>query len=441
MASLVLGAVGAVVGGAIGGPAGAQVGFSLGALVGGFFNNNGPTYGQLWDLHVTGSGYGLPIPWMYGGVRVGGNLIWSTPLMQHTAYVTPGKGGGPAVKDYVYTVNCAFSVGRGPIYGIRRIWAQDLLIYDSTNVPPSPFAITVYNGDEEQMPNSLIQSYMGAGITPAYRGQAYFVIENMDLTNWSNVIPQMAIETLPDPCAQTTVYDVLADVGNACGLVEGVDYNFGAAYDDIVGYVVYQRQAGYAMIQSLLQAFSTDMTEANGQLVAIRRGEPSVGTITQSDLGCVEWSASGSDDPPPLVTSKRVSDLSLPFAVELGYSSFDQLYQASTQRAIRHRAQSIEDLESVNTTITLQDVQATQIAAMLLDTRWLERSTSDVSIGFKWLNFIPGSPCELPINGNNVRSRILAIDISSFGIIKTTMTNDGSANSIGGPTSGYMTES
>lgn len=441
MASLALGVVGGAIGFAVGGPAGAQAGFMIGSLVGGLFGNNGPTYGQLWDLHVTGSGYGLPIPWVYGASRIGGNLIWSTPLQQHTHNVTPGKGGGPAVKDYVYTVNCAFSVCRGPIYGIRRIWAQDLLIYDSTNDPPSPFAITVYNGDEEQMPNSLIQSYMGAGITPAYRGQAYFVVENMDLTNWSNVIPQIAIETLPDPCAQCTVYDVLADVGNACGLVEGVDYNFGAAYDDIVGYVVFQRQAGYAMVQALLQSFSTDMTEANGVLVAIRRGEPSVGTIAQGDLGCVEWTASSGDDPPPLVTLKRTSDLSLPFAMDFGYSSFDQLYQAATQRAIRHRAQSVEDLESVNTTITLQDLQAMQIAATLLDTRWLERATADIAVGMKWLNFIPGSPCELPVNGTNVRSRVTQMDISSFGVVKMSMVNDGSANSIGGPSSGYMTQS
>lgn len=440
MASLVLGAVGAAIGGSIGGPAGAQAGFSIGAMIGGFFNNNGPTYGQLFDLHVTGSGYGLPIPWLYGACRVGGNLIWSTPLIQHTSYVTPGKGGGPAVKDYTYSVNCAFNVGRGPIYGLRRIWAQDLLIYDSTNDPPSSFAITVYNGDEEQTPNSLIQSYLGAGTTPAYRGQAYFVIENFDLTNWSNVIPQITVETLPDPCAQCTVYDVLADVGNACGLVEGVDYNFGAAYDDIVGYVIFQRQAGYAMVQALLQAFSTDMTEANGRLVAIRRGEPSVGTIAETDLGCVEWSAS-SGDPPPLVTAKRTSDLSLPFAVDFGYSSFDQLYQAAVQRAIRHRAESVEDLESINTTITLQDIQAIQIAAMLLDTLWLERVTSTVSVGFKWLNFIPASPCILPINGDEVRSRITQMDISSFGTLALTLVNDGSANSIGGPSSGYMTQS
>jgi hypothetical protein len=419
---------------------GAQIGFTAGSIIGGLFNNNGPTYGQLWDLHVTGSGYGLPIPWVYGGVRLGGNLIWSTPLQQHTHNVTPGKGGGPSVKDYTYTINCAYSVGRGPIYGIRRIWAQDLLIYDSTNDPPSPFSITIYNGDELQTPNSLIQSYEGVGRTPAYRGQAYFVIENFDLTNWSNVPPQMSIETLPDPCAQLTVYDVLADVGNACGLTEGTDYNFDSAYDDVAGYVIYQRQPSYAMIQPLLQTFSTDMTEANGLLVAIRRGEPSVGTIAQSDLGCIEWTALGAGEPPPLVTAKRTSDLSLPFAVDFGYSSFDQLYQSAVQRAIRHRVQNLEDFESVNTTIVLQDVQAMQIAAMLLDTKWLERSTSDISFGLKWLDLIPGSPCMLPINGSNVRSRIVQMDISSFGVIKTTLVNDGSANNIGGPTSGYMVE-
>jgi len=133
--------------------------------------------------------------------------------------------------------------------------------------------------------------------------------------------------------------------------------------------------------------------------------------------------------------------LSLPFAVDFGYSSFDQLYQAAVQRAIRHRAQSVEDLEQVNTTITLQDVQATQVAAMLLDTRWLERSTYDISLGFKWLNFIPGSPCEMPLNSNDVRSRITRMDISSFGVLQVSMVNDGSANSIGGPSSGYMTQS
>ncbi len=58
-----------------------------------------------------------------------------------------------------------------------------------------PGAVTrIYLGDEAQAPDPLIESLMGAGNAPAYRGVAYIVFEDLPLEKFGNRIPQLSFE-------------------------------------------------------------------------------------------------------------------------------------------------------------------------------------------------------------------------------------------------------
>lgn len=203
MGQLALSTAGAIVGGIAGSffgmpMLGAELGWMLGGLAGGMiFRQKGP---QPADIRIQDSAYGRSIPYVYGMFRVSGNIIWAgQPYVQDA-----GKGGkGPQQT----TVAMSFAVGlcEGPITGVRRIWANGKLIYDVSN--PSNFQaisgsnsmitnFTVYLGDENQLPDPTMQAALGVNATPAHRGLAYVVFNNLDLSKWGNYLPSLSFEVM-----------------------------------------------------------------------------------------------------------------------------------------------------------------------------------------------------------------------------------------------------
>jgi len=69
-----------------------------------------------------------------------------------------------------------------------------------------------YPGDEAQSPDPFILAKMGPENTPAYRGTAYVVFEELDLTGFGNRLPQLTFE----------MFRPLADADTAEGLVRAV---------------------------------------------------------------------------------------------------------------------------------------------------------------------------------------------------------------------------
>lgn len=53
---------------------------------------------------------------------------------------------------------------------------------------------TIYPGDENQLPDSIIQASEGVTLTPAFRGLIYAVFENIWLGNFANRIPSLRAE-------------------------------------------------------------------------------------------------------------------------------------------------------------------------------------------------------------------------------------------------------
>jgi hypothetical protein len=188
----------------------AEVGWMAGTLIGNMiFRQKGPNPP---DIRIQDSAYGKPIPLVYGMYRVSGNIIWAGQPYVSDA----GKGGkGPSQTK----VSMSFAVGlcAGPIAGVRRIWANGKLIYDVSN--PSNFQaisgssqmvgnFTVYAGDENQQPDPTMQAALGVANVPAYRGLAYIVFNNLDLSQWGNYLPSFSFEVLTQ--ASATAYSNIA---------------------------------------------------------------------------------------------------------------------------------------------------------------------------------------------------------------------------------------
>jgi hypothetical protein len=215
MASVVL----SVVGGAIAGPIGAAVGSVVGAVVDSLLVSAlTPTQkaeGQrLSDLKITTSTEGIAIPRVYGRARMGGNIIWATDFREekHTSDSGGGKGGGGVeTTEYLYFASFAIALCEGEIAGIGRVWA------DGKEFKVKGAVYRVHKGAETQQPDSLIETKMGTGNAPAYRGVAYVVFDDLPLEKFGNRIPQLTFEVfrhVDDP-------DSAEKVARAVNLIPG----------------------------------------------------------------------------------------------------------------------------------------------------------------------------------------------------------------------------
>lgn len=192
MATIVFSALGTALGGPLGGAIGALVGRQVdGALLGG--RREGP---RLKDLAPTTSTYGAPIARHFGRMRVPGQIIWATDLVEHSD--TEGGKGRPSVTSYTYTASFAVALASRPIADIGRIWADGNLLRGEAGDLKAGGAMRVHTGEGDQPADPLIVSVEGEDRCPAWRGTAYVVFENLELGDFFNRIPTLTFEVIAD---------------------------------------------------------------------------------------------------------------------------------------------------------------------------------------------------------------------------------------------------
>ncbi|MGR3420837.1 MAG: baseplate multidomain protein megatron [Paracoccus sp. (in: a-proteobacteria)] len=223
MATLVLASVGATIGGGFGGAilgfSGAAIGGMIGSTIGAavdswIVSSLAPAQriegARLDNLRITASTEGAVIPRVFGRMRMGGNIVWATDFREETKTSRQGggKGGGPKVEttEYLYYASFAVALAEGEITGIGRIWA------DGKPLDTSGITWRWYPGSERQEPDPFIAATMGADKTPAFRGTAYVVFEDLPLNDYGNRLPQLSFE----------VFRPLADPDTAEGLTRAV---------------------------------------------------------------------------------------------------------------------------------------------------------------------------------------------------------------------------
>lgn len=195
MATLVLTAVGTAVGGPIGGAIGAAIGQQVDQNI--LFKPKGREGPRLQELAVQTSSYGSQIPRLYGKMRVAGTVVWATDLKE-THESSGGGKGRPSSTTYSYSACLAVALSSRNIENIGRIWADGKIFRGSAGDFKTETGFRFYPGHEDQAVDGLIASAEAAGGTPAYRGLALAVFEDMDLTDYGNRIPSLTFEVIAD---------------------------------------------------------------------------------------------------------------------------------------------------------------------------------------------------------------------------------------------------
>ena len=229
MATLVLSAAGSFAGNALlpeglsifgaeisGAALGSAVGAGLGAYVDAKLFGSTMASGQgprLKTLQVMASSEGAPIPRLFGRARLAGQVIWATQYKEHSSTTSTGggKGGGGSGGSYTtysYSVSLAVALAEGPVTRIGRVWADGNLL-DLSNI-----TWRLIKGDEAQDVDPLIEAVEGTA--PAYRGLAYVLFEDLDLSPFGNRVPQFSFEvfkTLSDVESKVRAVNIIPGAG------------------------------------------------------------------------------------------------------------------------------------------------------------------------------------------------------------------------------------
>ncbi len=430
------------------------------------------------DLRVGLSQYGQTFPLCYGYVRLPGQMIYSNRLQPHPASgkgAAKGKGGSQT--EYSATMAFAFAAAptgaNGSSVSLYQVWADKQIIWSANNehndntycdtaanvaednglslaeyddMPASqqqffvqacqsrhnnqgfllvhPEKIHFYDGWEEQPVDSALESVVGGGITPAYRGTVYMALDDIGLTREGGSRPSIEIEaTFPI----TTLGGIIEDLCLRAGIPAAAlnTASFAAASDNVTGYVADQSSLAEA-ISPLLSAYLYDLPEIDGQLTLVKRGQAPVAVLPITDLGAKAAPMGGSDKPEPRISEPRADELDLPSYMELTYFSSTRDCQKGMQIARRLTANHYHKT-TVDFAITMSDDQARTMVEQQIDTVWAERASGEsaVTYAYAWL-----AASNVVISPAGVRYRIVQIDAGVPDVLKLSLVRDSEAMTV-----------
>jgi hypothetical protein len=371
MATVVLSAVGAIVGGPIGAAIGAVIGQQVDNVIFAPGRRQGP---RLGDLTVQTSSYGSMIPKLFGVVRVSGTVIWATDLKESRTARSNGKGRG-STDVYSYSASFAVALSGRRISDIGRIWADGKLLRGAAGDFKSETGFRFYVGDEGQGLDPLIAASEGISATPAYRGIAYVVFEDMQLAAFGNRIPSISFEVIAD-AGGASAGAVLSGLGAIASDGGPLLTGLAATGDSVRG-----------VAETLAQAMPFSTVVEAGVLKA-RFGAGPLRSIAREDRG-----ASAGKKAVALSTD-RVAAAAIPEIVTLAYNDVARDYLVGAQRAKRDAAARRE--VRVELPAALQAGAAKAIAEARLARMWAERSRATVTLPWRALTVGPGDRVTVP---------------------------------------------
>jgi hypothetical protein len=379
MATLVLIAAGSLIGGQGGAAIGALIGQRIDAEL---FKPKGREGPRLTDLKLQTSSYGSQTPKVFGTMRVAGNVIWSTDLIE--SRTTTHHKGQPSNTTYSYAASFAVLLSGRPVQGVARIWADGNLLRGSAGDFKTQTGFRLHLGGEDQAPDPLIASIEGAGLAPAHRGCAYAVFENMQLGDFGNRIPSLTFELIADAgpvgagaIAAEVAGGAIVDAGVAASL-DGFSA-YGASAREVVGLLATASGARFVGADEALA-----MTDATDPVV----------TVGDDGFAAMGDKAGARRTLTPIERAPKM--------LSLAYYDAARDYQTGVQQARRPGAGTRD--ERVDMPAVLSATTAKALAETLLHRAEIEREQRTVALSVDAARIAPGTL--LAIAGESGRWRV-----------------------------------
>ncbi|MET0310370.1 MAG: phage tail protein [Sphingomonas sp.] len=368
MATVVL----TVAGGLVGGPIGAAVGAALGNAFDRdvLFKPKGREGPRLTELRIQTSSYGTQIPRLFGTMRVAGSVIWATDLIEHRSTQSSGKGR-PSTTSYSYTASFAVALSGRRILNVGRIWADGKLLRGGAGDFKVRTGFRLHLGSDDQAVDPLIAAAEGIRATPAHRGMAYAVFEDLDLAEFGNRIPSLTFEVTAD----TSVVEAGAIVRELSeGAIEGDD-----ATPPLAGFSAYGASVRAAVetlagaTGSWFRAEPEHLTLLGGEDLAVVLEDAGMGSTSRRNARHARTIAAPD---------------TAPRSMSLSYYEPGRDYQTGVQRAVRPGAGIRE--ARLELAAAMDASAAKTLAEGALARFDLERERRTLALGWRALGVRPG---------------------------------------------------
>jgi hypothetical protein len=392
---------------------------------------------RLTDLNGLQGDYGVPMNRLFGGAtRVGAVVIAATPLIEvaneqdndTVDFLLGGLLGllVPAPKTYTYHVTLACLIADrtfdGPIEDVDEIWANGKKIYDGSPGPTKLWkSITIHNGDFTQTADPVLTA-KGLIDGEAFRGSAYVVIEDLQLTQeFGNSIPQLEF------LVRAKTDQSLADVANVVCRAAGIDAEHNLSTSElssipIKGFAILQATNCWDALKPLMPAYGVDVGEVAGQIRFYRRGHNMRSIIPISDMGA----HSPTEARPEPYSLSHGPDVGLPQQVAVTFRDPERDYQPNTQMARRTLGDAQSNVAN-EYLLTLSADEGRAMAQALLWEPWTGKTSNAFALSDKWLSIEPGVVygVETPVG---IRAqRVVRRTRGANGVIAVELVSDESA--------------
>lgn len=305
-------------------------------------------------------------------MRVAGSVIWATDLTEGEQ--TTGAKGQPDV-TYSYSVSLAVALSSRPVGAIGRIWADGKLLRGVEGDFKVPTTFRFYDGSESQEIDPLIASIEGIDNTPAYRGLALAVFENLELAAFGNRIPFLTFELIADT-DPPSISAIMTDA--SAGSIAS------DASQSLIGYAAYGRSIA-AAVQSLVEAFDVPLFD-DGSMV---RG-PIAAPPTM--IGAEELGNGADGQKASRIQREQLPIRSVPSALRLSYYDPDREYQTGEARAIAGEQGINEVQQELPAVLHADDAKA--LVQQMLTRQWSARDRLTIRLPPARVALEPGSIAE-----------------------------------------------
>lgn len=191
--------------------------------------------------------------------------------------------------------------------------------------------------------------------------------------------------------------------------------------DSVIGYILENPTSARSMVEDLSKVYFFDVTESDYSLKFIKRGQSSIRTIVQDELGIVATeSLGGSSDSKTQEYYKetKTQEIDCPMRVDVSFVNSEKEYENGTQGYQRPRSpvgvlQTREKLD-LNLPIAMNADGAKQMAQKACMSIWAERITHEFTIPWTHLDLDPTDVVTFVMdNGLTFEDRLTAIDVGA----------------------------
>lgn len=410
-----------------------------------------------------------------GGIKTAGTIIWAKAPRKVVTTEKQGGKGAPkqTVETVTYYTDLAILFGRGRLR-LKKLWANADLIVNldagagqatglvdsgtggggdyTQDAPPETSSAGVdlfwglrlsssavgtisgsvgagggaamrwYEGNYEQLPDALIEADVGADTVPAYRGWAYLVIENFNLSKYGGIPTFTATVENIDLTELGEIAEHLADrVG-----IEPGDRDF-SVFDgeQVRGLIVNQVQSPRQTLEMASLPYRAEFYEAvDGELTGVYLGGASAATVDNDHLGMAEGDAvSTAGEMGNLAEHSIVDEIQIPRQVSVTAFDPGKDHELSTQHAYLMNGAG-SGIEATSLQMALLPDEIRQTAERLIYQRHIERESIGLKLPWEYGYLNPSDIVTLTLNGITTRLRIGSITGAMPGLLEVRAVAD-----------------